>query len=172
MLKLTTLALLALVCACHAHGTAGESASPEPLRPAGVDQPGSGVPAPGALAFGSPEAAVTAKLGAPTARWEESGFLWRRYAVGATEVALGFYRDQLGQVRLKPAAPWAWPEAAAWGRAFLPAFDESRLDKSNPAVWRYLQEITVNQLPFEAGLNFAQRDGLTVAIDGEMNWLD
>jgi hypothetical protein len=172
MLKLTTLALLALVCACHAQGTPGDPASPEPVRPAGVDQPGAGAPAPGALAFGSPEAAVTAQLGAPTARWEETGFQWRRYTVGTTEVSLGFYRDQLGQVRLKPAAAWSWPEAAAWARAFLPAFDDARLDKSDPAVWRYLQAITVNRLPFEAGLNFTQQGGLTVAIDGEMNWLD
>lgn len=172
MLKLTTFALMAMVCACHAQGTGGEAASPEPLRPAGVDAVGSGVPAPGSLAFGSAEAAVTARLGAPTAHWEESGFQWRRFAVGTTEVSLGFYRDKLGQVRLKPAAPLAWPQAAAWARALLPAFDASRLDKSKPASWTYFEAITVDRLPFEAGLTFAQRDGLTVAIDGEMNWLD
>jgi hypothetical protein len=126
---------------------------------------------PGALAFGSPERKATAALGPPTRSWAKQGFQWRQYAHGSATVALAFYRDKLGIVDVRPAAPMAWPETKAWLCAFAPGFDAAKLHKE-PTAWTYFQAVGLEGVPFEIELRLSRVGDRTAALHGEMHWLD
>ena len=159
MLKLTALAAL-LLLGCAAFGE-----SPQPRAEGDAAALGRG-----SLAFGSAPEAIEARLGRPVATEMREGFEWRTHRAGGREVALGYYNEMLGQVRV--TGPMDWPEARTWATTFSPGFDESKVLKDDPRAWAYFEAITVQGLPFEAGLTF-RREGETVtAIEGEMNWLD
>ncbi|MFN3428647.1 MAG: hypothetical protein ACK46X_01710 [Candidatus Sericytochromatia bacterium] len=168
MLKLATLLLVAMACACHAEPSRDAAV---PARPAGSPQAAQ-VPEAGALAMGGPESAVVAALGAPQKAWRQDDFDWRRFETETATLEAGFYRDKLGQVRLTPKAPWAPSEALAWARALAPGFDAARLDKTKPAEWVYFEQIRVDGAPFEVQLTFTVTGDRVGAIAGELHWLD
>lgn len=168
MLKLMTLMLMALACACQAE-------PPRDASVAGGTTPGAAHtarPVAGALAMGSPEAQVTAALGASRAQWKADSFDWRRFEAAGVAIEAGFYRDKLGRIRLTPASPMPWAEALDWIRALAPGFDEAKLDKTKPEGWGYFETITVDGVPFEVGLQIQRQGDRVTAVHGEMNWLD
>jgi hypothetical protein len=168
MLKLATLLLVAVACACHAEPTSDAAV---PARPAGSPQPVQASET-GALAMGGTEAAIVAGLGQPTKSWRQDDFDWRRFETATATVEAGFYRDKFGQLKLTPKAPMTTDEAYGWARALAPGFDPAKLDKTKPGEWVYFEQIRVAGAPFEVQLTFTVAGDRVGAIAGEIHWLD